>query len=351
MIGVVLSSLLVPLAMVAELALGGPASVPAANVVAGQSAPANLPAQSDQARREVRAARDRVRRLNREIRRLDTAYKQQLAELDKLSRQRASWNRDRKISAQKADSQVTARRLSAAARQRRVARAQLESARRRLLAALDRELAAPPSETPAARIARLTRMRVELRRELRPKPRKIVVPDIDIDPSDDPDDLAEKARILARVEAQLRDEQRQLDNRFAYYSRQDRLRVQRERANEIDRTENTSVRRNPSGTGFDSSTAGAADAESTPEGDDFGGAGDPSEPSNRADSALEASSVVLADVVDDVTAGDLRRASRSTNPATRARAAERARDQVKARLEKLRRTRLAIERRARALRK
>jgi hypothetical protein len=52
-----------------------------------------------------------------------------------------------------------------------------------------------------------------------------------------------------------------------------------------------------------------------------------------------------------VTAGDLRRASRSTNPATRARAAERARDQVKARLEKLRRTRLAIERRARALRK
>lgn len=351
--GAVLSSLVVPLAFVTELVLGGPATgVPAANVVAAQSAPADLAARSDRVQREVLAARNKVRRLAGTIRKLDAAYKGQLADLEKLSRQRASWNRDRKIARQKAASQVTAKRLSAAARQLRSARAQLASARRRLLAALERELAGNSGESAGARTARLRRMRDRLRRELRPRPRKIVVPDIDIDPADDPDDLAEKARILARVEAQLRREQQQLDRRYAYYSRQQRLRLQRERAAEIDRTENTSIRRNPTGVASTSS-AGANEADSADPGSDGlddGGSAPPGDFSGR-DSALEASSVTLADVVDDVTATDLRRASRSTNPATRARATRRARDQVKARLERLRRTRLAIERRARSLRK
>lgn len=358
-----LSQLILPLAFVTELLLGGPASgASAANVVVAQSGATQLVAASDRAERAVVAARGKVRRLSAEMRALDATYKRQLSELDRLTRQRASWNRDRKISKQKAASQVTARQLSAAARELRVAKRRLAAAKRRLLAALERELsagsaeaatdaAAPPGEG-RRRAARLATLRDKLRRELRPKPRKIVVPDIDIDATDDPDDLEEKARILVRVEAQLRAEQTQLDRRFAYYSRQERLRAQRERANEIDRTEGTSIRRTTGiGNTGTNSGLGASDAEADPgaPNEDSGSGGD--DFSDRGDLALETSSVVLADVVDEVTAGDLRRASRSTNPATRARAAGKALDQVKARLERLRRTRRAIERRARALRK
>ena len=342
-----LSQLLVPLVFASELVLGGPA----AHVAAGQSGPAQLQAASDRAERAVIAARGQVRRLSGEMRRLDAAYKVQLSELDRLSRQRASWNRDRKISAQKSASQVTAKKLSATAGQLRTARRQLASAKRRLLAALDRELGEAGGDT--ARRHRLARLRETLRRELRPRPRKIVVPDIDIDVTDDPEDLEEKARILARVESQLRAEKAQLDARFTYYSRQERLRAQRDRANDIDRTESTSVRRNPrigdaATAGVDAETDSGAPQEDG--GLDGGGSGG-DDFSDRSDLALETSSVVLADVVDEVTAGDLRRASRSTNPATRARAADRARDQVAARLNRLQRIRAAIERRARSLRR
>jgi hypothetical protein len=356
---VVLSSLIVPLAFVTELVLGGPAAgVPAASVLAAQSAP--LSVQSERAQRQVVTARGKVLRVAATIRTLDATYKAQLGELEKLSRQRTSWNRDRKIARQKAASQVTAKQLLAAANQLRAAKAELKRARQRLLAALERELTsgeesaveaastnANPPPTTSVRLQRLVKLRDRLRRELRPKPRKIVVPDIDIDPADDPDDLAEKAQILARVEAKLRAEQAQLDKRYTYYARQERLRIQRERANEIDRTENDSIRRNPTG---GPTPSGAGDAEADPDGD-FGNGGGAPPDASRNDAALEASSVILADVVDDVTASDLRRASRSTNPATRARAARQARNQVSARLERLRRTRLAIERRARALRK
>ena len=368
-----LSSFIVQLAFVTELVLGVPAAGSAANsVVVAQSGPSQLAQSSDRAQREVSAARAKVRRLAGVQRKLKRAYQSQLAELDSLSRQRASWNRDRKISKKKAASQVTAKRLNAAARSMRSARAQLKSANKRLLAALNRELSpastdsvevvtasSPPSSN--ARYQRLVKIRNQLRRSLRPKPKKIRVPDIEIDPSDDPDDLEEKAQLLRRIEAELVAEEKQLARRGAYYSRQEKLRIQRARANEIDRAEGSTIRRNPTGVGASSPLNENDGADIQEGGDDSGGVGTDadgdfnSDPDaggglNTRDASLEASSVILADVVDDVTVGDLRRASRSTNPATRARAARRARAQVKARLERLRRTRKAIQRRAKTLR-
>ena len=113
-----------------------------------------------------------------------------------------------------------------------------------------------------------------------------------------------------------------------------------------------SIRRSP---GLGNARAGASDQASggAPEADseptDFeNGGGDTAPPSN--DTTLESSSIVLADVVDQVTAADLRRAGRSANPATKARAAQRARKQLKARIERLRRQRAAVARRAKKLR-
>ena len=60
--------------------------------------------------------------------------------------------------------------------------------------------------------------------------------------------------------------------------------------------------------------------------------------------------MVLADVVDTSTLDALRAADRSSNPAIKARAAERASAQVRARLERLRAQRARVQERARELR-
>jgi hypothetical protein len=65
----------------------------------------------------------------------------------------------------------------------------------------------------------------------------------------------------------------------------------------------------------------------------------------------ETAAVVLANVVDSATVDALRRAGRASDPAAKADAAQRARDQVAARLRALRDQRAAIEARARTLRR
>ncbi len=69
-----------------------------------------------------------------------------------------------------------------------------------------------------------------------------------------------------------------------------------------------------------------------------------------AGGALTGLDVVLADVVDTSTLDALRAADRSANPAVKARAAERASAQVRARLERLRAQRKRIQVRAQELR-
>ncbi len=93
--------------------------------------------------------------------------------------------------------------------------------------------------------------------------------------------------------------------------------------------------------------------------DDNENVGDPSpSPSDSdlggfmgADEATSDPTVVLADVVDSDTLNALRRAESSGDPLIKAKAAERAHKQVRAQLERLRRRRLIIERRAKRLRK
>jgi hypothetical protein len=282
-----------------------------------------------------------------EKRSLQATYQAQLRDLDRLKRSKASWRRDGQIRAKKAESQVTAARLQRVDAELRAFDSQLVAQRKALVDSINRELAQAPA---ASRRALLEKLRTQVTAVLRPRARKIILPDDSLDELADTDELLEQIALIRQAESELNRERQALRQREDRYARMDRLRVQRERAGQLSELDDDQVRRSTGRTESGRNQGGGDLAEDDDSGSPAGGLGDSEAPPSEPDTSFETSSVVLADVIDSTTIDALRRAGRSPNPKSRAEAAARARKQVESLLERLEKSRLLIQRHLRKLR-
>jgi hypothetical protein len=269
-------------------------------------------------------------------------YEVQLAEVDKIKRQKASWRRDRALRAQLAVSLETAKALSAHADRLKKAEADVARARATAVAAIDRAL---PTATGARR--RDLQMKRFTWAPPPPPPRRILIPDEALDPLADPEELELQADSLRDAEAELAREVGRLEQQAARFDKMAELRKQHDRAEELARRDEADPRR----------IGTTARAAALGGGDDSEGAAAPSEQSDGIADTGPADvpdardfATALSEVVDPSTVDALRRAERSSDPATRAAAARRARDAVTQRLNTVRKRRAVIESRARELR-
>jgi hypothetical protein len=275
-------------------------------------------------------------------------YDKQLAKIDRLKQMRASWRRDRMIRDQMSASHATAETLAKVdARLRQLNRA-LRASRAALVRAIDKELAGPG---PAAqRKASLLGWRRSAQKSLRRGAKKIVIPDDHIDPLADPEELDYQAALLGQSEEQLNRELDRLSRQARRYRRMVTLQKTRKREADLGGFDNDQPRRTLSYAGnarADAQEGDIADPSSAPPPQSEDG---PWPSSGVPDSGNPMFDVVLADVVDASTVRALKQAELSRDPGRKAQAAERARAQVKARLERIQKRRRLIESRAKTLR-
>ncbi len=306
----------------------------------------------------------RVTHLEREVARLG-AERQELARIHDekaagiaaLKAQRASWARDRKLQTLLAESKDMASRLDRKDAELRGLAGVLLIERRALIAAIDRELAAQPPP-PADRVATLERRRGQLVAAVSGPP--LHVPAWTIEPDDDAEDLRFKAAALAQSERALLAEEARLDARVAYFRNQAKLARSRLRADEQDIFADEEPRRGGGGTQEARGDDDQADTPATgnhspptgpPEFENPPPVGPvPLTPDGRGVDLAADPSVILVDIVAAGTLDELRRAERSGDPESMARAAERASQEVEARAARVRALRLEMERRAAQLR-
>jgi hypothetical protein len=263
-------------------------------------------------------------------------YQDQLDQIDRLKNQRVSWRRDRELRDSLSESLETANLLSAATRDLERAKADLETARRSYLAAIDAEIAAAPAPT---RLQWLTRARTQLSPQVKAVPRRIVIPDFDIDPLADPEELDQRAAELRASEEELGRQLAGLKAQAAELDHLALLRKQHDRAGDLFNRDDDEPHRNAARAGGEASSEEAGSA-----GKPSGGAG------IVAPNFENLVPIVLADVIDAWTIGSLEAAQRSGDPTQRADAARLAGNQVARRLAEIRKRRLELETRARELR-
>jgi hypothetical protein len=308
---------------------------------------------ADQALGQVAQLEARRRELAAQAQALDARYQQQLAAIDDLKRQRASWRRDRQLKSALADSLETAKQLAANATAIGEADAQLVRARTAAIAAIDAELGGAND----ARRAQLQKARAQQVAAMPAPAKKIVLPDDTLDPLADPEELDQQAAALREGEAELSREADSLARQADRFAKQAELLKQHQRADDLAMRDDAEPRRTP-GAG----TGGAGDrtnpAPTQGNGPTGAGGGSGAQPPTDGLSSGATSSTsfegqpdfVLADVIDQAAIDGLRRAGRGGDPGAKAAAATAARDQVEARLRRLRDRRAAIEARARELR-
>ncbi|MGE5187367.1 MAG: hypothetical protein ACM31C_35215 [Acidobacteriota bacterium] len=276
-------------------------------------------------------AQQRVAALAVQRAQLVQRFQQETDAIDHLKKEKASWRRDRELRSALAESADTANQLAAVDKQLSQLRAQLG-----------------PVKTP----------------------KKIVIPDAEIDPLADPEDLDKQAADLKQAEQELARQVQGLDVQAKELAEVADLRKHHERANDLARRDDdqpfrtaqtggeTKGLQNGGGAASPGTNTGGAGAGSgsgagggstggggTGTGDTFG-----TDHGSPGSTQFEAeATIVLGDVLDHATIDGLARASRSGDPAQRADAAKRARDAVKARLELLAKKRAAIEARSKAL--
>ncbi len=331
-------------------------------VVALALAPATVWAEpredrTDQVESQAQVAERRVTELAGRRRTLAARYEDELRAIDRLKKQRASWRRDREIQSSMSESLETAKQLAAVTHDLATAEQALATTRRELLAAVDAER---PNAT-GARAQKLAQLHDQLAPSAKSRAKKIKIPNGDIDPLADPEELDEQAQQLRDSEAELQRQVGNLEGQAKELDRVATLRKQHERAGELGtRDDDTSHHsaQHPSGTSSKETLNGAgSDHAPAPTAGAPGGAdtttnpnGTPSTPTGARDPYESDATVVLSDVVDARTIDSLQKAQRSGDPAVRAAAARQARDQVQARLAKLKAQREAVEARSRALR-
>jgi hypothetical protein len=303
-------------------------------------------------------------------------FQHQTDAIDRLKKEKASWRRDRELRGALADSADTANQLAALDKQLAAAREAVAKARAQLVQAIDAELAAGATGPRAQMLAKL---RAQLGSQTK-APKKIVIPDAEIDPLADPEDLDKQAADLKHAEQELAREVAGLDVQAKELAEVADLRKHHDRAIDMSRrdddqpfrtaqrstedhsTSNPAVPGGAQGTGAGGGAGGTtgtqggggtgAGSGSGAGSSSGGGANDSLFGGDRGSSgAFEAeATVVLADVLDHATIDGMTRASRSGDPAQRAEAAKRARDAVRTRLDQLAKKRAAVESRAKSLR-
>lgn len=332
----------------------------------GSVAPA--PAIVNKAQAQVATADAKVTQLLGQRGQLTARYQQQLAAIDRLKKQKASWRRDRELNTAQADANDTAKRLTALDTQLQTARKTQVSARAAAVRAIDAEMKAGAT---GARANQLADLRAKLAPPM-PAAKKIVIPDAEIDPLADPQELEQQAAAIAAVEKQLEAQRKGLDVQHKDLALVAELRGAHERAGELATRDDDNPQRggsrNSSTSGSRSAEASGGDSASPQSGGAGAGAGGGSgatpPPSNEdaggglvgGDKLTTGGSfetnvaVALGEVIDRSTIDGLVRASKSGDPKQRAEAAKQARDAVAKRLEQLRKKRQEIEARAKQLR-
>jgi hypothetical protein len=336
-------------------------------IATAQTAPSA--AQVDKARTSVAAAEQKVGQLAAQRSQLTARYQQQLAAIDRLKKQKASWRRDRELNSAQADANDTAKRLTSLDKQLVAAQQALVTSKRAVVVAIDVELAAGAAGTRAQQLAAL---RAKLA-PAAPAPKKIVIPDAEIDPLADPQELEQQAAALAAVEKQLDAQRKGLDEQQKDLTLVAELRSAHERAGELSTRDddqpqrgaprggrdNTASEQAPTAgasSGGASGGAGAGSGAGGGNGDDASGGGGESFGGDKLTGATStttfetSAAVALGEVIDRSTIDGLVRASRSGDPKQRAEAAKQARDAVAKRLEQLKKKRVMIEARAKQLR-
>lgn len=309
-------------------------------------APSNTTAKAQEI---ASAAERRVVQLQTEHGALAARYEGELSTIDRLKQKKKSWNTERELKDKLSAANETATKLQKIEANLVAARAQLAGARRVLVSAIDAELAAQP---PVARANVLRRLRDQLVPQIkRSNLHRIAIPNLEVDPSADPEDLDAQAAELRQIEAELQRQVTSLDKQSKDLERVAELRRSHDRTITLDRREDntpTRVTPNEASTKGVHEDSGAQQEPSSPAPPNSSG-GDTREP--VGETFESEASVVLQDVVDPSTIDTLTTAQRSGDPGKRSKAAAKTRDAVKAKLDLLRMKRAAIEARAKALRK
>jgi hypothetical protein len=287
----------------------------------------------------TRAAERQVQQLTTSRADLAQRYQDQLTQIDRLKNQRASWRRDRELRDRLSESLETANLLSAATHDLERAKAGLESARRSYLLAIDSELG---GGAPPARVQQLVRAKAQLVPQIRDVPRRIVIPDFEVDPLADPEELDQRAAELRAAESDLARQLAGLKAQAAELDHLVLLRKQHERAGELFNRDDEEPRHNTVRPG----------SEGTVDEGGASGVGRPNAgaPGTSAPNFENFVPIVLADVIDASTINSLEAAQRSGDPVLRAEASHLAGDAVGKRLSEIKKRRLEIEERARLLR-
>jgi hypothetical protein len=319
---------------------------------------------TDTAITELRAAEGSLRTAATTRTTLGARYEEELRTIDRLKKQRGSWRRDRQLRDSLAASLETAKQLEAATAEQKRAELRRDKAKQRTLVAVNAELKQAPDQ------ARLRTLTAERSRLAPPTTiaKKIVLPELEIDPLADPEELEQQAAAIRESEEALAVQVASLDQRATRLGKAADLRRQHARAEDLSEREEGQTRRGTfrSGQrGVEGDDIGDGDGASNPNGQPDGGGNpggipEPSSPPAAPDRvlapnaedriALAESSTVLGDVIDAASLESLRKAQASADPAVRAAAAKRARDAAASKLELLRKHRAAIEARARGLR-
>jgi hypothetical protein len=299
------------------------------------------PADTDQAQEREATAERKVTELTAQQKAQSQRYESELQTIDKLKQQRVSWRRNRELGDNLAASLETANQLAATTRELATAQDAVGTTRKALIDAIDAEVAAGATGPRADRLA-------QLRGQFAPaanRAHKIVIPDTQVDPLADPEELDQQAAALRQSETQLSVQVAGLEAQGKELDHMALLRKQHERAGELGTRDDDQSHRNAThATGGQGDGAAAPTSIGTPP----TGAG---ANTDRSPSGFESeASIVLADVVDAPTIDSLARAQRSGNPQERAAAVKKTRDAVAARLDRLRQQRAQIESRAKTLR-
>ncbi|HEU4727869.1 MAG TPA: hypothetical protein VFT22_08280 [Kofleriaceae bacterium] len=339
------------LALVMSMVVGpiGSASAAPSTVSSARQAsppspsPAALGGATNQAAAAVKAADHRVAQLVAFRASLKKRYRDELDAIDRLKNQRASWRRDRELRDSMSSSLDTANQLSAADREIEKANAALVAAERVQLAAIEAELAADP---PALRAAQLGRARSALLSQLRDAPHRIVIPDLEIDPLADPEELDQHAAELRASEAELGRQLTGLDTEATELERMAALRKQHSRAGDLFNRDDDQPHRGAIRKAGEVAPPDEVGVDPTHLPTSAGGG-----PVGALPSSFESNvPTILAEVIDASTINSFAAAQRSGDPAQRAEAAHKARDAVARRLEQVRKKRAEFEARARELR-
>ncbi len=279
---------------------------------------------------------------------LKARYDGELKVVDRLKQQRASWRRDRELRSQLATATETAKELAALDKELAAAKTKLAVAKKQLVAAIDAELTAGASNARAQQLAKIRSQYAPAARKVK----KIVLPETEIDPLADPEELDQQALALKEAEAELGRQVKQLEAQAAELERRAGLRKEHDRTKEVANRDDDLPRRGNTGSSSGGGREAADDQQPTAGPEDANG-GPPADPATPQSESFNESDVrvELAEVVDATTMESLDRAQRSGDPATRAKAAKAAKESVAKQLERLKKKRQEIEARAKQLRK